>query len=209
MVARPADAASSLEKELRNPPVDPALVKVPPYEFVMIDGSGDPNTSPVYVEAVSALYSYSYPVVITLKKAGRVDLKVGSLEGLWWAENFAAFQMSQEDRTKWRWTMMIRQPSGIPAELHATVLAKIAKKLGQSVADRLRFETFHEGTCVQLMHTGPYIEEGPNIARLHDYATSLGCNLRGHHHEIYLSDPRKTAAPKLRTILRQPVQRAS
>lgn len=193
------------DKELYRPPVDPVLVQVPPFEFVMIDGSGDPRTSPGYQAAVAALYAVSYPVVITLKRAGRLDVKVRPLEGLWWADNLSVFQPASEDRASWRWTMMIRQPDDVPGDVYDAAVAKMVKKLGQAVAARVRIERFDEGLCAQLMHHGPYTGEGPNIARLHNFAAAQGLRLRGHHHEIYLSDPRKTAPEKMRTVLRHPV----
>lgn len=193
------------DKALYQPPVDPVLVQVPPFEFVMIDGSGDPRTSPDYQAAVAALYAVSYPVVITLKRAGRPDLKVRPLEGLWWADDLSVFQPASEDRASWHWTMMIRQPDDVPGDVYDAAVTKMAKKLGRAVAARVRIERFGEGLCAQLMHRGPYAGEGPNIARLHDFAAAQGLRLRGHHHEIYLSDPRKSAPQKMRTVLRHPV----
>jgi hypothetical protein len=193
------------DKTLYQPPVDPVLVEIPEFEFAMIDGSGDPNTSLDYQAAVAALYAVTYPVVITLKKAGRADLKVRPLEGLWWAEDLSVFDPASEERRSWHWTMMIRQPGDVPGEVYDAALAKAAKKLGRAVADRVRIGRFGEGLCAQLMHRGPYADEGPNIARLHDFVAAQGLRLRGHHHEIYLSDPRKAAPEKMRTVLRQPV----
>jgi hypothetical protein len=189
----PASPVRANDRTLYQPPVDPVLIEVPSFEFVMIDGSGDPGTSPDYQAAVAALHAVSYPVVITLKRAGRLDLKVRPLEGLWWADNLSVFQPTSEDRALWRWTMMIRQPDDVPGDLYDAAVGKMAKKLGRAVAARVRIERFDEGLCVQLMHRGPYAGEGPNIARLHDFAAAQGLRLRGHHHEIYLSDPRKCA----------------
>jgi len=202
---KPASLVRMDDETLYRPPVDPVLVEVPPFEFVMIDGSGDPRTSPGYQAAVGALYAVTYPVVITLKRAGRLDLKVRPLEGLWWADDLSLFQPTSEDRASWRWTMMIRQPDDVPGDVYDAAVAKMAGKLGRAVADRVRIERFEEGLCAQLMHRGAYAGEGPNIARLHDFAAAQGLRLRGHHHEIYLSDPRKTAPQKMRTVLRHPV----
>ena len=188
-----------------RPPTDPVLVDVPAFEFVMVEGSGDPNTSVDYQAAVAALYAFSYPVVITLKKAGRSDLKVRPLEGLWWAEDIGVFDSTREDRSAWRWTMMIRQPDDIPVGVTDAGMVNVTKKVGSSMAERVRFERFDEGRCAQLMHHGPYQEEGPSIARLHDFVAAQGLRLRGNHHEIYLSDPRKAAPAKMRTVLRHPV----
>jgi hypothetical protein len=202
---KPASLVRTDDKTLYRPPADPVLVEVPSFEFVMIDGSGDPGTSPDYQAAVGALYAVSYPVVITLKRARGLDLKVRPLEGLWWADDLSVFQPASEDRSSWRWTMMIRQPEDVPGALYDAAVAKMAKKLGRAVADRVRIERFDEGLCVQLMHRGPYAGEGPDIARLHDFAAAQGLRLRGHHHEIYLTDPRYCAPDKMRTVLRHPV----
>jgi hypothetical protein len=95
---KPVSLARTDNRTLYRPPVDPVLIEVPSFEFAMIDGSGDPGTSPDYQAAVAALYAVSYPMVITLKKAGQPDLKVRPLEGLWWADNLSVFQPASEDR---------------------------------------------------------------------------------------------------------------
>jgi hypothetical protein len=202
---KPASHARADDKALYQPPIDPVLVEVPSFEFVMIDGSGDPATSPGYEAAVAALYAVSYPVVVSLRRAGRPGLKVRPLEGLWWADDLSVFQPASEDRASWRWTMMIRQPDDVPGDLYDAALARMAGKLGGAVAARVRIERFDEGLCAQLMHRGPYADEGADVTRLHDFAAARGLRLRGHHHEIYLSDPRRCAPQKLRTVLRQPV----
>jgi len=199
MVTRPRS-----DDVLYRPPDDPVLVEVPGFDFAMVDGSGDPNTSPDYQQALAALYSFSYPVAITLKRAGRVGLKVGTLEGLWWADDMAAFDTAG-DRTAWRWTMMIRQPDDIPAEVVAAARAKVVAKVGATAGQSLRLERFEEGRCAQVMHHGPYADERPTIERLHAFVADQGLRLRGRHHEIYLSDPRRTVPAAMRTILRQPV----
>jgi hypothetical protein len=193
------------DKALYGPPAGPVLIEVPTFDFVMIDGVGDPRTSADYQVAVTALYAFSYPIVMTLKRTGRSDLKVRPLEGLWWAEDVAAFDPTTEDRASWQWTMMIRQPYGVPTDIENAAMAKMATKIGSAVADRVRIEEFEEGRCVQLMHLGPYAEEGPDIARLHHFAAAQSLHLQGHHHEIYLSDPRRCAPQKMRTVLRHPV----
>jgi hypothetical protein len=203
----PASVARTDDKALYRPPADPVLVEIPSFEFVMIDGSGDPNTSPAFESGVGALYALSYPVVITLKRAGRVDLKVRPLEGLWWAEDLDVFQRTGDDRASWRWTLMIRQPDEVPAEVYGAALAALAKKVGTTVADQVRIERLDEGLCAQLMHRGPYDDEGPDIARLHDFVAAQRLRLRGHHHEIYLSDPRRASPGTMKTVLRQPVAR--
>lgn len=184
---------------------EPEIVDVPQLDFASVTGVGDPAISPDYQAAVAALYAYSYPVVIALNKTSEAKLKVGPLEGLWWSDDFAVFDPTAGDRSRWHWRMMIRQPGAVPDAIAANALAKVTMKLGADVASRLAIEPFSEGRAAQLLHVGPYTEEGPDIARLHAHITAAGLTLRGHHHEIYLNDPNKTPGEKLRTILRQPV----
>lgn len=193
------------DRTLYQPPAVPVLVRVPPFAFVMVDGIGDPAMSQDYRAAIAAVYAVSYPVVMALKRAGRAELKVRPLEGLWWADDLGAFNPARQDRASWRWTIMIRQPDDVPAGVYDAALFKMAAKTSPDVAARVRVERFDEGLCVQLMHHGPFAAEGPSVVRLHGYAAARGLRLRGRHHEIYLSDPRRCAPEKMRTVLRQPV----
>jgi hypothetical protein len=179
-------------------------VDVPAMQFLMVDGHGDPNTAPEYAEAVEALYTASYGVrALAKKELDRVHT-VGPLEGLWSAEDLETFRT--RDKSAWDWTMMIVQPEWITGGLVQDALTTTHRKKGLAALDRVRFETFTEGRCVQVLHVGSYDDEGPTIARLHDeYLPAHGLELRGRHHEIYLSDPRKVEPARLRTILRQPV----
>lgn len=203
-----ATTATKIESDhtaLLRAPRRPVLVDVPEFQFAMIDGIGDPSTSSDYQDVVSALYSVSYPVVIGLKREGVTGLKVAALEGLWWAEDLGAYDPARQQRDSWQWTMMIRQPDEATPERFEAVRAKAAAKVGRQVADRLRLEHFREGRCAQMMHHGPYADEGPNIALLHEFIHASGLETVGKHHEIYLSDPRRSAPEKMRTVLRQPV----
>ncbi len=180
-----------------------ALVDVPELSFLMVDGHGNPNTASAYRKAVEALYAVSYAVRFAAKKQlDRVHV-VGPLEGLWWAENPDVFLT----RTKndWSWTMMIHQPDWITPELVESARATAAKKRELPALEKLWFERFAEGLSVQTLHIGSYDDEAPVIARMHEFAASQGHVLRGKHHEIYLGDPRKIEAARLRTVLRQPV----
>lgn len=179
------------------------VVDVPPMNFLMIDGVGDPNTTPHYQQAVEALFSVSYAVKFTVKKTQGVDYVVMPLEGLWWADDMSAFL--EGDRSRWRWTIMIMQPDVASAEtVHAAIAATRAKKPLPAV-DKLRFERFHEGRAAQIMHVGPFSEEGPTIERLHEFIRQRS-ELTGKHHEIYLSDVRRAHPEKWKTILRQPMK---
>lgn len=181
-----------------------ALVDVPELSFLMVDGRGNPNTAPAYREAVEALYSVSYAVRFAAKKQlGRVHV-VAPLEGLWWAEDPEVFLTGSKD--DWSWTMMIHQPDWIAPELVAEALDTTAKKKDLPALERLRFERYAEGLSTQTLHLGSYDEEAPVIARMHrEFLPARNLLLRGKHHEIYLGDPRKVEAAKLRTVLRQPV----
>lgn len=174
----------------------------------MIDGKGGPEGAE-YSSAVSALFSVMYPVVIARKRTGRPDLKVGPLEGLWWleGEDYHDFDPRISDRDQWRWTAMLRRPDDVPADLHEDALARAARKVGAGTTELLRVERLVEGQCAQMMHSGPYSEEAPNIARLHAFIDAEGLRPRGRHHEIYLTEARRTRPDRMRTIIRQPVDR--
>jgi len=194
-------------KALWQPPAGKfTLVEVPRMRFLKIDGKGDPNTAPEYARAVEWLYSVSYPVKFASKKDLGKDYTVAPLEGLWWAEDMAAFTAG--DRDDWLWTMMIMQPDWITQEMIDAGIAKARGKLGDPPPS-LRLEDYDEGLSVQTMHVGPYSAEAPTIARMHnEFMPENGLVPNGHHHEIYLGDPRKVAPEKLKTVLRQPVKKA-
>ena len=185
--------------------VDVQIVDVPAFPFVMIDGSGDPNTSPAYAIAVQTLHAVSYAIrAICKAELGRVHT-VSPLEGLWHADDWSAF--ANNERDAWKWTMMIAQPVWVDPALFTRSLERVSGKI-DSLPESLRFERFSEGLSVQVLHIGPYIDEADTIARIHrEFIPEHRLKERGFHHEIYLSDPRKTPATKLKTILRQPVDR--
>lgn len=180
-------------------------VDVPAMNFLMIDGSGDPNTAPAYAEAVAALFSVSYAAKFLVKKEARpIDYTVMPLEGLWWADDMAAFSVS--NKANWKWTMMIMQPDmASRATIRAAVAQVTAKKPDLGAVSRLRFETFPEGRCAQILHIGPFSTEGPTIEKVHQFIATRG-QLSGRHHEIYLSDIRRANPSKWRTIIRQPLR---
>jgi hypothetical protein len=185
----------------------PQVVDVPDLQYLMIDGHGDPNT-PVYEDAVSALY----PVAYKLKFASRKDLDrdyvVMPLEGLWWADDMGTFTTAR-DKARWDWTLMIMVPDWITAEMFADAVEQAATKDPPTRLDDLRVERLSEGRCVQALHVGPYDDEAELLRYLHEeFIPGQGLRMVGKHHEIYLSDPRRTQPAKLRTILRQPVDEA-
>ncbi|MGV8847657.1 GyrI-like domain-containing protein, partial [Tessaracoccus sp.] len=179
------------------------VVDVPELLFLQVDGHGDPNTAAAYTEAVEALYSLSYAIRAVAKAhLGRVHT-VGPLEGLWSADDPAAFR--DRDKSAWDWTMMISQPEWITPAIMAEAVERTSSKDLPGL-HRVRFEPYVEGQSVQVLHVGSYDDETPTLARLHDeYLPAHGLTFNGWHHEIYLSDPRRTEPAKLRTVLRQPV----
>jgi hypothetical protein len=183
------------------------VVDVPPMNFLMVDGHGDPNVAQAYTEAIEALYGTAYAIRFISKKELGIKYVVPPLEGLWWAEDMDAFT-SQRDKSAWDWTMMIMQPEWITVELVDRAVEVTARKKALPGLERLRFETYHEGLSVQILHVGSYDDEAPTLARMHgEFMPQHGYRPNGKHHEIYLSDPRRVAPEKLRTVLRQPVTR--
>ncbi|MBZ0290236.1 MAG: GyrI-like domain-containing protein, partial [Anaerolineae bacterium] len=180
------------------------ILDVPPANFLMIDGTGDPNTAAEYTQAVEALYSLSYTLKFAIKKQQEIDYPVMALEGLWWADDMTAFTAG--DRDRWLWMMMIMQPDFVTVEQVEAARAEAAKKKDLPALPKIRYEPFHEGLSVQIMHIGPYSAEAPTIARMHAFIEESGHVPTGKHHEIYLGDPRRTAPEKLKTVLRQPIK---
>jgi hypothetical protein len=198
-----------LKKELKQwyaaPASSVSLVTVPALNYLMADGRGDPNTSPEFKAAVAALYPLAYALKFMVRKSEGIDYGVMPLEGLWWAGDIRTFSMARKG--DWRWTVMIMQPEWISSALVETARAQVGKKHPALGLDAVRFERLDEGPAAQLLHTGPFSEEGPTIQRLHDWIAGQKYQRRGKHHEIYLNDFRKTAPARLKTIIRQPVAR--
>jgi hypothetical protein len=179
-------------------------IEVPEAQYLMIDGAGDPNTEPAYARALEWLYSTAYAIKFSCKAEGR-DFVVAPLEGRWWADDPTSFV--ERRKSEWSWTMMIMVPDFVSDRHFEPAVRKAAAKLGEPPAD-LRLEAWREGLALQALHIGSYDEEGPLLARLHEeIMPASGYAFNGHHHEIYLGDPRKIAPAKLKTILRQPVRR--
>lgn len=199
-----------LKKELKNlynPSVKEVnLVDVPTMNFVMIDGSGDPNKAQEYQDAIEALYSISYTIKFAVKKEGEIDYGVMPLEGLWWTDNMSLFSTTNKDI--WKWTAMIMQPEYVTHALFDMARQQVEKKKGIPALSKARFQSFHEGQSAQIMYIGPFSDEGPTVERIHEFIKEHGYTFDGllqKHHEIYLSDFRKTAPDKLKTVIRQPV----
>ncbi|MDT0276218.1 GyrI-like domain-containing protein [Blastococcus goldschmidtiae] len=181
-----------------------AVVDVPPLQYLMVDGHGDPNTSPAYREAVTSIY----PVAYTLKSASKRELDrdytVTPLEALWWAEDMSAFTTAR-DKSSWNWTLLLLVPDWLGSDDVERARSAVARSRAPAL-DRIRLERLDEGRCVQTLHVGPYDDEGPALRAMHhDAIPALGLRMTGRHHEIYLSDARRTDPARLRTLLRQPV----
>jgi hypothetical protein len=178
-------------------------VDVPAMNFVMIDGQGAP-AGPQFQQAIEALYSIAYTIKFAKKKRDGVEYPVMALEGLWWAADMTAFDPNTGHRDLWQWTLMIMQPEVVSRVDFESGREAAAKKKPNLAIKLVRLESFKEGPAVQIMHIGPFSEEGPNVQKLHQKIAELGGCLAGKHHEIYLSDFRKVEPAKMKTVLRQP-----
>ena len=177
-------------------------VDVPEMNFLMVDGEGDPNTSQEYSDAVEVLFQVSYALKFMVKKGSlAIDYGVMPLEGLWWAEDMSAFTAG--DKSNWLWTMMIMQPEFVTGEMVAKAIQDVTKKKKPAAISKIRFEAYNEGQAAQIMHIGPFSEEGPTVERVHAYIDARG-KRRGKHHEIYLTDIRRADPAKWKTVIRQP-----
>ncbi|GAM10267.1 hypothetical protein OR1_02555 [Geobacter sp. OR-1] len=180
------------------------IVEVPPMNFLMVDGEDDPNTAKAFSNAVEALYPVAYTLKFMVKKgATGVDYGVMPLEALWWADDMSAFATGNKDA--WKWTLMIMQPEFVTAEMVEEAITEVARKKKPVSLPLVRFESFSEGKAAQILHIGPFSEEGPNIEKVHAVIETNGSHRVGKHHEIYLSDLRRTAPEKWKTIVRQPM----
>ena len=183
----------------------PAIVDPPPFRMLVIDGEGAPGRSKEFQPAAEAIYGVAYAVKFEAKKADPAhDFTVMPLEGLWWMSDHGAFDLKRP--SDWRWTLMMALPDFVTDDQVAAAKHSVEAKKPTIPAPGVRVQTFDEGTCVQLLHIGPYDQEDPTIERMEEFARDQGYALAGKHHEIYLSDPYRVAPEKLKTILRTPVQ---
>ena len=181
------------------------IVNVPDMQYLMIDGHGDPNTSPAFTEAVQALYPLAYKLKFASKRDLGRDYVVPPLEGLWWAEDMDSFTAAR-DKSRWDWTLMLMVPDWINQAMFTIAVEQAGAKNQPARLDDVRLETLSEGRCVQTLHVGSFDDEADVLAKLHhEFIPGQGLRMVGKHHEIYLSDFRKVAPDKQRTILRQPV----
>lgn len=179
-------------------------VDVPAMNFLMVDGEGDPNTSQSFSDAIEALYPVSYTLKFMVKKGPLViDYGVMPLEAVWWSDDMTEFSTGNKDA--WKWTLMIMQPEFITREMVKEAMVEVAKKKKPVSLSLVRFDAFREGKAAQTLYIGPFSEEGPTIEKVHLFIAENGSQRVGKHHEIYLSDPRRTAPEKWKTIVRQPM----
>ena len=188
------------------------VVEVPEFSFVMLDGriqpGETPETSQEYRDAFGALLGVSYALkfMSKLRETDPIDYTVMALEGLWWTDT-GEFDINK--REEWRWTMMVMQPEHITEEMYGEALRQVKERRPNPALSKLRFERFHEGLCIQMMHIGPYADEPRTIEKMKTFTLENGYRHRGKHHEIYLGDPRRAKPERLRTILRQPVEKTA
>ncbi|MFW9821567.1 MAG: GyrI-like domain-containing protein [Candidatus Thorarchaeota archaeon] len=196
-----------IQKELYQPsPKEVVVIQVPEMQFLMIDGMGSPGDSQEYQDVLAALYPVAFKTKFLSKEKGK-DYVVPPLEGLWWADDMEDFRSGNRD--KWKWTMMIRQPKWITKELfdEAIEITKKKKPELSKLLDKIRLEPYKEGQSAQIMHLGPFSEEGSTIDKVHNFIKDQNGKFDGlkhKHHEIYLSDPRKSKPENMKTVIRQP-----
>lgn len=198
-------------KDLYMPKDKAALVEIPPINFLMVDGSGNPNNNLDFEQATELLYGLSYTIKMSKNKGeqpeGYFDYVVPPLEGLWWTDD----EFSLENKDNWKWTLMLRQPEFVTEDVVKWAKEQYLKKKSDAAIDKIRFESFYEGLCVQIMHIGPYNTEPESMKKINDFIQNQGLRDKvgsgGKHHEIYLSDPRRCKPENLKTILRHPVEK--
>jgi len=180
------------------------IIEVPKMNYIMVDGQGDPNTSQSFQDTIETLYPLAYTLkfMAKLSETG-VDYTVMPLEGLWWADDMSTFLT--KDKDKWKWTLMIMQPEFITQDMFQKAVEQIRAKKNPVFLPLARFESYEEGKSAQIMYTGPFSEEGPTVEKIHAFINENGAQIRGKHHEIYLSDLRRVAPEKMRTVIRQPM----
>ena len=191
-------------KNLYSVKADPVLVEVPELACFAIDGEGNPNDSARFQDCLSALYAASFTLKFTAKKERGLDWTVLGLEGDWWCDDMGDFSMDRKE--EWKWSLLIVQPSFVTeAEASSAIEAAQAKKGASKAAGEVRFERRPAHKAAHILHVGPYDDEPPTIARLHAFIKDSGYQLTGLHREIYLSDARRVAPERLRTIIRQAI----
>jgi len=200
------------EKDLYQPKATPSIIDVPEMTFITVSGKGNPNTSAEYKTALEILYGLSYSIKMSKMSGtlpeGYFEYVIPPLEGLWWMPDGEAMDFSDKD--SFRWTSLIRQPDFVTQEVFEDAKKALARKKSELDTSKARLEVIIEGLCVQVMHIGSYDDEPATIAKMEKYAVDSGyeidIDVTRRHHEIYLSDPRKVAPEKLKTVIRYPIK---
>ena len=177
---------------------EPEIIDLGRGKYLVVGGKGSPRGEE-FQEKVKAIFSVAYAVKSVYKREGR-DFKVPKLEGSWWVESGKPFEESSEE--EWVWKLMIRVPDYVEEGVVKEAKARVAEKKGIGAAREVRLKVVEWGRCIQALHVGPYEREAETIARIREYAEKEGVRLVGPHHEVYISDPRKTPPEKLKTIIR-------
>lgn len=184
-----------------------SILTVPEYSYLAVDGEGDPNTSKAFEAAIETLYPLAYTIKFMSKDELDKDYAVPPLEGLWWARDMSVFA-EKPNKEAWQWILLIMLPKWISSEYVVRAKQVLHGKKPTLNMDDIHVLTYTEGLCVQTLHVGPYDQEGPVLHEMHhDFIPANNLAMTGKHHEIYLSDMRRTAPEKLKTILRQPVKK--
>ncbi|MCL2136473.1 MAG: GyrI-like domain-containing protein [Coriobacteriia bacterium] len=206
----PAFDFKKAEKHLYQPKAAPVFVDVPEMTFITIEGEGDPNTSETYASAIEVLYGLSYSIKMRNKPV--LNYVVLPLEGLWSFIGDTDIGTVPLNKDSLAWTALIRQPDFVTTAIFSQAVDELAKKKPGLDASKAHLTTFTEGQCVHIMHIGSYDDEPASISLLYDYAHDNGYKIQvdgaSRHHEIYLNDPRKVDASKLKTVIRYPVIKA-
>lgn len=201
-------------KEFYLPPKKPGIVDVPEMHYIAVDGKGDPNEPEgEYKEAIGQLYAIAFTIKMSYKGKHKIDgyfpYVVPPLEGLWKQDGGHGIDFSHKER--FEWTSMICLPEFVTEEEFDWAIREASEKKQRDFS-KVKYFTYREGLCVQCMHIGSYDSEPGTIRMMNDFIKEQGYagdfSASRLHHEIYLSDPRRTAAEKLRTVIRQPILKA-
>jgi len=184
-------------------PRKPILVKTKPAQYLAISGQGAPG-SDRFSACIGALYAVAFTIKMTRKFARKQDYAVCKLEGQWFFEADPA----RIPMDKWQWKLLIRTPDFINETDRQQAVATLREKRKPHEVEEVKLETINEGQCVQMLHIGPYDREHETIALMRAFAEQKALKLVGPHHEIYLSDPRRTPPERLKTILREPAKKS-
>ncbi|MCW4020644.1 MAG: GyrI-like domain-containing protein [Candidatus Bathyarchaeota archaeon] len=200
------DLKKDLKEFYRASAKKPSIIDVPEGKFITITGRGAPG-GPAYMTALNALYSVAYTLKFRCKADGK-DFTVMALEGLWWWDDPNITDIADAPpREEWNWKSMIRQPDFVTDRMVKAAKKEVKEKKGIEEVGNLILETFHEGLSAQIMYIGHYSEEEPIIRKLHEFIEENGYQMRGCHHEIYMSDPRRVPPERWKTIIRQPIKK--